>query len=83
MECRDITDREFELILAELSDVICKVNIIETVVGHHEKYGVTTTLIRDGSRHMTMVDHSAPLDRFLAEQAFLTNGVATRVAGRG
>ena len=82
MECRDITEAEFELILSELSDVICQVNLVETVVGHHEHYGVTT-LVRDGTRRMVMVDHSAPLDRFLAEQAFLVAGASTKVDGRG
>ena len=82
MECRNITDCDFKLILSELSDSVCQVNLVETVVGYHEHYGVTT-LIRDGLRRMVLVDHSTPLDRFLAERAFLAAGAITRVDGRG
>ena len=82
MECRAITEREFKLILAELSNVVCQVNLAETIVGHHEQYGVTT-LVRDGFRRIALVDHSVPLDRFLAEQAFLADGAITGVIGHG
>ena len=82
MECRNITECEYKLILSELSDSVCQVNLVETVVGYHERYGVTT-LIRDGLRRMVLVDCPAPLDRFLAERAFLAGGAVTRVDGRG
>ena len=82
MECRDISEAEFTLILAELSDVVCQVNLVETFIGHHAQYGVTT-LVQDGARRMVLVDHAAPLDRFLAQQAFLAAGAATKVDGRG
>ena len=82
MECRAITEHELELILAELADTDRTKGIVETVTGQHDRYGVTA-LVRDGSRCMALVDHPTCLDRFLAVQAFLRNGLAGAVGGCG
>ncbi len=82
MECRYVTEQEYDLLRSALSHVMCQINAVETYIGCHEHYGVTT-LTRDGSRCMAVVDNPAPLDRFLAERAFLTDGKTARVAGRG
>ena len=80
MECRDITEREFKLIMAELEVVSRSDGMVETVTGQHEEYGVTV-LVRDGSRCMALIDNPACLDRFLAEQAFLAGAGA--ITGQG
>ena len=75
-----ITESEFAIILSELSDVLCQINMGETLIGHHERYGAIT-LVRDGSRCVALVD-TAYHDKFVAEQAFLLQGTTAKVAGR-
>ena len=82
MAFRNITEREFEFLLSSLTDVMCQINDVETLIGHHAQFGVMT-LVRDGTRHMVQVDDPMPLDRFLAEQAFLADDGQASVTGQG
>ena len=82
IKCSDITEREFAVILSELSTVMRRVNEVEVIIGFHEAYGAVT-LVRDETRCILLVDEAACLDRLWAEQAFLVGGLAADVAGRG
>ena len=63
MHCRDITDREFEAIAAELTGVTCQADDIETVTGRHEHYG-STVLVRDALRCMALLEDASIFDVF-------------------
>ena len=82
MQCREISGRQFELVLGELTGVSREGGAVEAFRGRHRLFGATV-LVRDGSRCMALVHDPTCLDRLLAEHAFLEDGTAGAVAGRG
>lgn len=79
MGFRNITEREFDLILSELTGLMCEVDLGETFIGHHARYGAVT-LVRDGSGYIAAAEKMTGLDSFLVEQGLLVNG---RTVARG
>ena len=62
MHCRDISEAEFDRIVAELVQAKHQGDDIEMVTGRHEDHGAVI-LIRDATRCMVFVDEPAHLER--------------------
>lgn len=75
MGFRNITEREFDLILSELTDLICEISLGETFIGYHARCGAVT-LVRDGSGCIGLAEEMTHFDNFLARQRLPVNGGA-------
>ena len=64
MHCRDISEKLFDMIAAELSNPDHRAGHIETITGLHESYGLTI-LLRDTTRCMALVVDPVVLDALI------------------
>ena len=84
MQVRDISERDYEAIAAELRDRLHRTGPVETNEGRHDELG-HTLLLRDASRCIALVEHAAELNRVQITNAFLEGGAflsSATVAGR-
>ena len=81
MHCRDISEAEFDRIVAELVQAKHQGDDIEMVTGRHEDHGAVI-LIRDATRCMVLVDEPAHLERVRDETAAASDGAIVERAIR-
>ena len=84
MQVRDITERDYEIVAAELRDLMHRGGPVESVQGLHPMHG-RTLLVRDASRCMILVEDATGLDRMVITNAFIEGGAvlsSATVAGR-
>ena len=77
MHCRDITEAEFDQIVAELVQAKHQGDDIEMVTGRHKDHG-EVVLIRDATRCMVLVDEPAHLDAAHADSSKSDGAIVER-----
>ena len=82
MHCRDITEAEFDQIVAELVQAKHQGDDIEMVTGRHKDHGAVI-LIRDATRCMILVDEPSHFDRAHTGITALDGGIVESDPGPG
>lgn len=73
MHVRDITEQQYERIVAEIDNPTLQCGAIEMVSGRHHLYGMTI-LLRDADRCMVLVDDPTQLDYARVERTSVMAG---------